>query len=327
MEKWYKLAVVLETATIVILSLMYVSDLEKQQNSVELHYNEALVSPRISSGLLEPKNYLILNLDPLKDSMDNYIRQNNLNASVYVTNLRDGASFGINSNTPFEPASLNKLIFAMVIAKKIERHEYPMDFDTMLEVRPEDRDSHAGILYKTASNEMSVKDLLYAMLSDSDNTAFNVLSREVTPEQIVTATNYFGFYHVENGQINSHQVTVRSVSNIFRSLYLSTFLETNYSEFILDSLANSTLNVKKYANLPNDVVVAHKYGNYYTNRERIFADCGIIYYGEKRFLYCIMIDGLDGDDAMSSIGEMVNGLFSYITTIDKENRDSISKDI
>ena len=57
---------------------------------------EGLLSQRVYAGLIEPKSFMIINFAPLREKIQNFITQNNLNVSVYVENFRDGAFMGIN---------------------------------------------------------------------------------------------------------------------------------------------------------------------------------------------------------------------------------------
>jgi len=151
---------------------------------------ECLLSPRIYTKIIQPNSFLILNLNPLKDDIQGYIGKNNFNMSVYILNLRDGASFGINVNQSYRALSLNKLPVAVIILKKIE--EGKLTLDTKLPIYQRDRDSSSGTLYKEPVTELSVRELLRYMLSESDNTALNVLGEQESLEDLQHLSNYLG---------------------------------------------------------------------------------------------------------------------------------------
>ena len=186
--KWM---VIFETILITVLLALLINSysnsskakIEKQQ------VREGLLSPRIYSGLLEPKSFLIVNFAPLKEKINNYIIKNNLNASVYVENFRNGAFTGINEKTGFFPTSLIKLPVAILITKKIENGE--LRFDTMLEIKESDRTSSFGELYKTEEKQLAVGVLLEKMLRESDNTAFRVLVRSLDVEDFQLVLDYY----------------------------------------------------------------------------------------------------------------------------------------
>jgi len=285
-----------------------------------LNNSAGLLSSRIYSGILSPESHLIFDFKPLKDDLNNYLNKNKINISVYVMNIRDGAEMGINENDEYEPASLNKLPIAVVVLRKIENGELSMD--ESLPILASDVDNRSGELYKKGYSSLPVRTLLDYMLSDSDNTAFHVLSRQVTLKDLESLSEYLNYY---NDYINSsssvfHQniytLTPKSTSHIFLSIYLSTFLQPEASEFILNSLTKTSYDIKKYANLPSDVIVSQKYGAYYVDDKKFFHSCGIMYMQDSRIFYCVMTKQIDEDKAKQVIGDLVNKIYWYIANTD-----------
>jgi len=321
-----KLVMIIEAIIILILAGFLICNIFFSQNNsatqqvayCDKHFYDnqvCLLSPRVYTGILKPENFLILNFKPLQEDIQNYITTNNLNISVYVLNIRDSASFGINSNKGFEPASLNKLPIAILILKKVEQKE--LSLDSLLPIKDEDRDSRSGTLYNTTANAMNVRDLLHYMLSESDNTAFRVLEEQVTLEDLQKLSVYLNYYTKDIDYIppiinNTYQITAKSTSNLFMSLYLSSILTPGDSELILKDLSNSTFNINKYAGLPDSVIVSQKYGDYYVGDINDFHNCGIIYMGQDRIFYGIMTQGMDEEKAPVVIGNIVNKIYNYV---------------
>ncbi len=264
-------------------------------------------------GFFPPQSNLILNFKPLQTDVQNYVTVNNLNISMYVLNIKDGASFSINATRGYEPASLNKLPVAIVILKKVE--EGKLSLDSKLQIKDYHRNDQSGTLYSSPITEMRVRDLLSSMLAESDNTAFRVLSEQVTFEDLQNVSSYLDYYtkDISSNSSNIYQITPKSTGNLFMSLYLSTYLKPEDSELILSDLVNNSLDIKKYANLPEGVTVSHKYGAYYLNNQSFFHDCGIMYIEESRIFYCIMTQGLDEKSkAPEVIGTIVNKIYKYV---------------
>jgi len=283
----------------------------------EKNYDNAgkfLLSPRVYAGIIPPKSYLIFNFGPLKKEIEDYLNENNLNVSVHVENLRDGASFGIRSNKAYPAASLNKLPLAILILRKIESGK--LSLNTNLSILNEDRDASSGSLYSKKIDWLSVKELLYYMLSESDNTATAVLERQATKEELIKLSDYIDFYFnnldKEEFPLKITEITAKKVSNIFSSLYLSTLLEPEDSELILSHLKNTSFDIKKYANLPDEVTVVQKHGFHYLDDGSFFHSCGIIYVKDSRFGFSIMTSGIDRDGVPLVIGKIVNKLYNFI---------------
>ena len=310
-----------------LLAVVVIGNQNKKALEVPCYLKEinstGLLSKRIYSGILEPKSLLILNFDPLRDELEEYINKKNISASVYVENLRDGASFSINENKAFLPASLNKLPVAIIIMKKIERRE--LSLNTMIEIMDSDRTDTFGQLYKTKEKKLPLHVLLNSMLKESDNTAFRALRRQIKDEDLQFLLGYLDYYintidskTVRKGYNENDFVSVNSIYNLFSSLYLSTVLNPKDDEYILSLLTDTVFDIKKIAHLPEDVVVAQKFGAEYEENLSYFHDCGIMYFGESRVFYCIMTENLSQQDAINFIGFTVNLIHKYFLDIRAE---------
>ena len=312
-----KLKWVVAVEASLILALILFILIPKPQNACPGTGNghTGLLSPRVYAGLLKPKNFLITNFDPLQARLDDYISENRLNVSVYVQNLRNGAEMEINKNIPLFPASLNKIPIGILILQKIEKKELMLD--SMIEIRDEDRVSDSSELYKTKEKELPLRVLLESMLKNSDNTAFKVLLGLIGKHDLELLLNYNDLnpestYLLQKKLAGSGElVTPVEISNIFRSLYLSSVLGINDSEYVLMLLTQDIFDIKKAAALPDNVIVAHKFGAYYSGGYKYFHDCGIMYIGESRMLYCIMTKDIDEQKAIRTIGIFVNSIYSY----------------
>ncbi|MBS3097128.1 serine hydrolase, partial [Candidatus Woesearchaeota archaeon] len=104
----------------------------------------------------------------------------------------------------------------------------------------------------------------------------------------------------------------KAMSTLFSSLYFSTVLEPENSERLLSLLSDSAFDVKKAANIPNEVAIAHKFGETYYVGYRYFHDCGIMYIDETRMFYCIMTKELNEKQATEAIGWIVNETYHYV---------------
>jgi hypothetical protein len=89
-------------------------------------------------------------------------------------------------------------------------------------------------------------------------------------------------------------------------------------------LTNTAFDIKKYAQLPDDVTVAQKYGSYHNNGLDYFHSCGIMYIKESRIFYCVMTRKLDREKASEVVGTIVNKLYNYVTkTRNKLDKSSL----
>lgn len=319
---------IFEALVIIVLVAALIWITQKQTIEINTDANKFL-SSRIYSGVLEPQSYLIMNYAPLENELRTYIDTNNLSMSVYVENLRDGAEMGIHEGHSYPPASMSKLPLAILIMKKVERGE--LSLDTEISIEDDDRNESSGELYFSPTKQLSVRELLEAMLIKSDNTAFNVLLKNADTKDFETLIDkYYGYFHPpdKNDTDDPYYVTPLAFYNVFSSLYLSTVLEPQDSEYILQLLSNSTFDIREMAQLPQNVTIAHKYGIRYRGDEKYFHDCGIIYVNNYetslRIFYCIMTEGMDEDTAIEINARIINKIY-YYSTETREELDQYKK--
>lgn len=304
-----KYIIIIQTVVIIILIIFVIIPLNSKKQE---QYN-GLLSTRIYAQILEPESYLIFNFDPLKIDLLETI--NNSNVSIYVRNLRDGADLGINEDQGYYPASLNKMLAAIVIARKIEKGE--LSFDTIVQLNESDRISTFGQLYKSKEKELPLRVFFEEMLKNSDNTAFYVLLRHYSNDTevsfVLNYLNYFSFdtYSNQNKPADVGETSADSMANVFTSLYLSTLLQPKDSEYILSLLTKDVFDIKKIANIPDDIRIAHKFGYNYGDK-KVFHDCGIMYIDRSRIFYCVMTKDLDKTEALNLIGTTVNKIYKYV---------------
>ncbi len=301
---------------IIVLSALLLHSMSQNTSTPSPNQPLRLLSGRVYAGLLTPKSFLILNYAPLRNELESYITAEHLNVSVYLVNLRDGASIGINERKGYSPASLNKVPVAILIMKKIEDGD--LTLDTPVPIPNELRTDTFGTLYKINAKELPVHVLLEHMLKESDNTAFLILSKLADQKDAQLILSYFDYYSddsVDNtkpGQETENGlVTPKSMYNVFSSLFLSTILTPEHSEYILRILTNTTFDIKKIAQLPDNVTVSQKFGEKYVNGEKNFHSCGIIYAHQMRLFYCIMTKDMKEEDAIKTIGGMTHAIYEY----------------
>lgn len=284
---------------------------------IQVNYSSGLLSPRVYAGILEPRSFLITNFDPLKLDIQSFLDENNISASIYIENLRNGVNFGIHQSMGYFPASLNKLPVAVLIMQEIEDGE--ISLNSTLPVMDYERTDASGTLYLTPENKLTVRVLLEKMIQESDNTAFSILYDHVNKKELSRLLDYYNIkinvdypYRRLEYVNQTDQVTAISLYNFFSSLYLSTVLEPQDSEYILSLLSNTKFDIKKLADLPDEVIVSQKYGEYYVDHTKLFHDCGIIYIGVSRIFYCIMTNNVEVQDAPRFIGHIVNYIYNYV---------------
>lgn len=232
-------------------------------------------------------------------------------AAVYFRELDGGGWFGINHEVLFTPGSLLKVPLVMSVYKHAETEP---GFTTSMISLP------AGGTVSTyephfrprqsieAGGTYSVEDLIRASLVFSDNNAVLLLGGLLPLQEIINTYTHLG---VESPDIGADaKMSVRTYASFFRILYNASYISRDYSEKMLDYLAQSEFRQGLVAGVPANVVVAHKFGE----RERDAVDelqlhdCGIVYHDPKPYVLCVMTRGQDFNllaDAIQQISATV----------------------
>jgi len=308
--KWL---VTFESVLILLLLALLLSYFFKYSQLKNIGENSGLLSPRVYAGLLEPKSFLIVNFSPLQEKIQSHIGSKNV--SVYLRNLRNGASMGINEKMGYFPASLIKIPLAILVMEKVENGELGMD--AVLPVTASDKSNTSGVLYKTDKKELPVHTLIEKLLKDSDNTAYDVLFNQVKEKEMVLLFDYFDVNippipSQTSPNANTILVSPKTMSNIFSSLFFSTLLNPMDSEYLLGLMTETAFDIKKIAGIPEGIIISQKYGVYYYDNRKYFHSCGILYIQKSRIFYCVMTKDMGEGEAVQTIAYVLNQTQHYV---------------
>lgn len=236
---------------------------------------------------LTPENYLI-NIQSLREYMQGLEMQYGDSISMYYEQINSGSNISVNKDVHLFPASLSKLAQAIIISKKVE--EKVLTWDQKLKILPEDISSDSGTLYQRVepNSLVSVEELLKELLVNSDNTAQNVFRRYLSVNDYLDFQDETGLQDLYN---EKGYISAKEYTRILRVLYVSSYLEPENSQKILEYMSQSTFKDYLSQGIPSDVKFAHKYGENFV--ESIFADSGIVYVPGRPYMLTVIVKGED----------------------------------
>ncbi len=275
-----KVAIILLAMSLIVTALLYIS----KSNTNLLSNKFPLLDPL--REFVPAENYII-NIQDLRVYLQALGEKYPDSLTIYYETINSGANISVNKDLRLFPASLSKLVQAILIVNKIEKGT--LSFDQELKALPEDISSDSGTLYQRMGDApLTVEFLLKELLVNSDNTAQNIFRHHLEFSDYVDFQNNTGLQDLynENGFISAKEYT-----RILRVLYTSNFLKPENSEKILQYMAESSFKDYLSQGIPNDIVFAHKYGE---NKDySIFADSGIVYIPGKPYMISVIIKGKD----------------------------------
>ncbi len=284
--------------------------------SEESHFSPSdsqypLLSKRIFT---QNPNDVIVNFVQLRKAIKEYVLSQNGDVGVYFEYLPSGISIGVNDREEVRLASLSKVPLVMSIYKKIEKGEIKPDETVIL--KKENLDTKFGSLWKKGEGaKISIKELIEESLINSDNTAYHTLLDLLTPNEVIDV--YDNLEIEVNSKETDPVVSPKSYSSIFRSLYLSSYLSEENSNYILGVLTNTAFNDKIPAGvLDKNIKIAHKIGVFSRpdSESKLFSDCGIIYIPERPYILCIFVQESD-EEARKHMAYISYMIYSYLMIV------------
>lgn len=219
------------------------------------------------------------------------------NLAVYFRDLNNGPWFGIDERALFSPASLLKIPVMISILKEAEAKP---EFLSKKIRYTGNKDHNEQEVFKPQfpierGKSYTIDELLLHSIADSDNNANALLSDAVSSMHHTMTYRNLGIPKPSKG-VAGDFMSVKEYASFFRVLFNASYLSKEMSEKALGYLSKSSFRQGIVAGVPDDVVVANKFG------ERIYSeqpgikqlhDCGIVYYPDNPYLLCIMSRGKD----------------------------------
>jgi beta-lactamase class A len=220
--------------------------------------------------------------------------------SIFFRDLDTRRWFGVNENTNFYPASLAKLPIAMMIYKAAEVNKKILGLELPIAEKDISLNNDQHYVLKSSletGKSYSVQELVKVMLIYSDNAPVNpLLEASATLREPIFSD--LGIYTMPSENTPGRwNITSKNYSNLFRILYNASYLRPEYSDAILKQLSESTFRNALAAGVPDDIRVAHKFGETSTQdgpngkTSVILNDCGIVYKKDAPYILCIMTRG------------------------------------
>jgi len=205
-----------------------------------------------------------------------------------VIRLDDGTEYGVSSNSDFQGASLLKLPLMVLMYKMSE--EGSLNLDTKYVLKTSDKVKGSGVMYTAkAGTVYTYRQLAEFMGKDSDRTAYKVIKDAVGDSNLKAFVEETGMV---NTNIDTGDTTPDDLGLLLQKLWNGNLVNQADRDEILGYLTNTIYESWITAGVPNNVKVAHKFGQ----DEAVMADGGIVETGNP-YVLVIMGNGITQHDA------------------------------
>jgi len=228
--------------------------------------------------------------------------------SIYFRDLNNGPWFGIHEDEQFSPASLLKVPILMTLLHQAETRPELLSLE--LPYVSADGDENVNQHHKPAEEvelgkSYPVDELLRRMIVYSENNARPLLLKVLDTDEFLRLLDRLGIaVPMKEGVFPDDYMDIKDYASFFRILYNATYLRKENSEKALAILAQSDFREGLVADLPPDVLVAHKFGERRHNNLNQLHDCGIVYFPGHPYLLGVMTRGKKFDELARVIAEL-----------------------
>ena len=241
-------------------------------------------------------------LKSFKDKIDEYVtnyclKHKGVKVSYYFRDLNNGMFIGLNEKELFSPASLMKVPTMIAVLK--EAQSKPEILNQQVQYNQKDYmqvDEDAGY-QKEDGRYYSIDELLQQSIAYSDNAATLMLMNFIGMAKVVKVEDDMNLHVASDYTNQTNFVSVKNYAGVFRILYNGAYLNEIMSEKALEILLSSKYNGGLRSGIPNDIRIAHKYGErdiMYESGKRITQQLhhfGIVYHPLKPYILGVMTRG------------------------------------
>ncbi len=212
-------------------------------------------------------------------------------ASVYVRRLNDGEWTSVNSGATYAPGSIIKIAAMITYLKMSEENPNLIDKEYLFQGR------RKGVPNQTfnddpmiAGKKYSAKELLTRVIVNSDNNATLIINESL---DINLFKKLFTDLGIAEPDIHDPKFTigVTDLSKFLRILYNATYLSKENSIYAMSLLSKSSFTKGIINGLPENTVVANKFGETGNAAEAQLHETAIVYIENEPYLITIMTKG------------------------------------
>lgn len=254
----------------------------------------------------------------IKSSLNNYINSEKnagelKSASIYVREFEQGKWFSINPDEQFSPGSIMKIATLLTFLKDSERNPEILNQRLQFKAHYSEMPVQTIVSGQLVSGRYySVKELLEAMIIDSDNDATVLLNQTINMNTYFDLLKLINYSIPEKGAAD-YPLTTVECSRMLRIIFNSSYLEPKNSEYAMVLLTQSKFQdgIKKL--IPENVTVAHKFGERFNPIEQQLHETAIIYADNKPYLLTVMTKGTDQQKLKTVLNSISKSVYDFMS--------------
>jgi beta-lactamase class A len=252
---------------------------------------------------------------PLKKKITEYIDQQQrsgsiTDVSVYISVLGNDNWININADKEFRPGAMLKIPLLITYLKMAESK--PGILEEKYTFSGEDNKATYSAKNIQPGHSYSVKELFHFMIAYADEYAGKELMRHVDKSVYNKIFSDLKIKSPDNNELE-YKITTRTYSRFLEILYNAAYLTISASEYATELLADASFKDGIIRNLPKNIPVAHKMGEWSDGKTAELHDCGIVYIDKNPYIITVMTRGTDMPQLSETIGNISMMVFNEMS--------------
>lgn len=260
-------------------------------------------------------------LDGLAPQLERLVSDAPGEVAISVVDLKNGSALSINGNENLPAASTIKVPIMVEVMRQIALGRF--GFYRTVSLRDADRDCGYGDLCAAPWGEKyTVWELLWRMITVSDNTAANMLIRLVGRQNINQTMDGLGLTQTwlgdsihSDGDVRALRTSSNDMMRLLGMIAERRLIDARACDAMLEILAGQRHNTMIPAWLPKSVVIAHKTGTLHDTLN----DVGIVELNGAPYVICVFTTHLadldDGERFIRRVSLLTYRAFSAHQTL------------
>jgi beta-lactamase class A len=261
--------------------------------------------------------------DVVETDVNNIIKDNpDVEVGFYFNDLTNLIWVGVHESDEFVPASTLKVPMLIAYYKLRETTE-PHLFETKITYKGTDYDQNKNITSDKGikpGQTYTIGEMLQEMIIYSDNNALEFLYnyRQDALKNIFDDLQA-PFPSARVDIANKDFLSPKEWAKFIIVLYNASYLDRKDSESAMELLTKTDFNNGLVAGVPDDIMVAHKFGERRVgvgtaSETDEMHDCGIVYYSPRPYLICVMTKGKSLDKQTQVIKQISEQVYTAISS-------------
>lgn len=235
-----------------------------------------------------------------------------ISASVYVRVFAHGEWTGVNLDERYHPGSLFKVPILIAYLRMAETSPGLLDKSFVFEP-PKDKvmpvQNYVSNSVKPGQ-KYTVRELLRHAVTYSDNNAYWLLTQHLDAKILENLFIDLGIgIPVPDATDGLIVTSARDYSAFMKTLFNSTYVTPELSEFGMSLMGECSFKEGFAKGLPQDVKVAHKFGEWDNTQTFELHESGVVYLQNKPCLITIMTKGADRSKLPPVISALTNTIY------------------